>query len=153
MKKVFFALPLLLVAQYVYAQSNVTTNNKFFSIILEIDQDDEGLRTASLIASQIHEGRLKRPTKSQQAKEGNVLVINFLDEAKNSIHQLKLENELLTDYEYVNEDDQLTHIMLPEKKKSYHIRIPYNPNIVTMDIFLNDVLDDKKISSFSLQNN
>lgn len=153
MKNLFYALPFLLAAKFAYSQSDLAPNKQFFSIILEIDQDDDGIRTATLIVNQIHEGRLKRPTKSDLGSEGDLLLINFLDDSKNRVHQLKLNNALLSDYEYVNEDEELTHVMLPEKKKSYHIRIPYHPQIMSMDIYLNDVSNDKLISSFTLQNN
>ena len=151
MKKVFFALPFLLLSQIAISQTNSLANNKFFSIILEVDQDENGMRSAKLITSQIHEGRLKRPTLSEQAD--NVLLIQFLDHTNKNLHQLTLDNSLMTDYEYVNKDEQLTHVMLPENKKSYHIRIPFDPNIVSMNVYLNNGSDDKLISSFMLQNN
>lgn len=153
MKKLFYVLPFLLGTQIALTQSNLPPNDQFFSIILEIDQDDDGQRTATLISSQIHEGRLKRPTKSDLGSTGDLLLIDFLNETKNRVHQLRLNNALLTDYEFVNEDEELTYVMVPEKKKSYHIRIPYHANIMSMDIYLNDVSADKLISSFSLQNN
>jgi len=122
---------------HVHGQSQST--EQFISLVLEVESNAKTQETdVKIVSARTVQARLKTPTKSEKSikdLKNQDLIVRFLSDKDKVQREIIFNNPFLSDYEYVNDADQLEKVKVPEKKKAYFIRIPYQEELTTIQVF------------------
>ena len=123
-----------------YSQE-VTSNDNLFAVVEFSKADGLNNFKINIVSTNTFKSKLKRATKSERSVQGRPsFKIQLLDESQNIIDEIIQNDPLMVNYEYVNDEGNLTHKWVEEETRTIIIRRPLPKRVTHLSIKQNSLV-------------